>query len=57
MFSKKLHIILILAVLMMFGCGKHQKLLKSSDNEAKYAAAIDYYETNDYYRALSCSSN
>ena len=52
MFSKKLHIILIVAVLMMFGCGKHQKLLKSSDNEAKYAAAIDYYETNDYYRAL-----
>jgi outer membrane protein assembly factor BamD len=52
MFSKKLHIILIFAVLVMFGCGKHQKLLKSSDNDAKYAAAMDYYETNDYYRAL-----
>jgi outer membrane protein assembly factor BamD len=52
MFSKKLHIILLLAVLIVAGCGKHQKLLKSSDNEAKYAAAIDYYEKKDYYRAL-----
>jgi outer membrane protein assembly factor BamD len=36
----------------MVSCGKHQKLIKSTDNEAKYAAAIDYYEEKDYYRAL-----
>jgi len=36
----------------MVSCGKHQKLMKSTDNEVKYAAAIDYYEHNDYYRAL-----
>ncbi len=52
MFSKKLHIILLLAVIIVSGCGKHQKLIKSSDNEAKYAAAIDYYDKKDYYRAL-----
>jgi len=52
MFSKRLNIILLLAVLLVVGCGKHQKLLKSTDNEAKYAAAIDYYEKKDYYRAL-----
>jgi len=52
MFSKRLNIFLLLAVLVLVSCGKHQKLIKSTDNEAKYAAAVDYYEHNDYYRAL-----
>jgi outer membrane protein assembly factor BamD len=52
MFSKRLNIFLLLAVLVIVSCGKHQKLVKSTDNEAKYAAAIDYYEKHDYYRAL-----
>ncbi len=37
---------------MLAGCGKHQKLLKSTDNEAKYAAAMQDYDHHDYYRAL-----
>lgn len=52
MFLKRVNIIFLLAVIILVGCGKHQKLLKSSDNEAKYNAAIQYYETKDYYRAL-----
>jgi len=52
MFSKHLKFILLLAVIVMFGCGKHQKLIKSTDNEAKYDAAMKYFETKDYYRAL-----
>jgi outer membrane protein assembly factor BamD len=52
MFFNRLNIFLLLAVLVMVSCGKHQKLVKSTDNEAKYAAAIDYYEEKDYYRAL-----
>ncbi len=52
MFSNRLHIFLLLTVIMLVSCGKHQKLVKSTDNEAKYAAAIDYYEKKDYYRAL-----
>jgi outer membrane protein assembly factor BamD len=52
MFLKKTYIILLLLVIIAAGCGKHQKLVKSSDNEAKYAAAMDYYEEKDYYRAL-----
>lgn len=52
MFSKKHNIVLVLILLVFAGCGKHQKLIKSTDNEAKYAAAIDYYEKKDYYRAL-----
>jgi len=52
MFFNRLKIFLLLAVVVLAGCGKHQKLIKSTDNEAKYAAAIDYYEKADYYRSL-----
>jgi len=52
MFFNRLKIISLLIVVMLVGCGKHQKLVKSTDNEAKYAAAMDYYDDKDYYRAL-----
>jgi len=52
MFFNRLKIFFLLALIVLASCGKHQKLLKSTDNEAKYAAAIDYYEEKDYYRAL-----
>lgn len=52
MFLKRLYIILLLTVIIIAGCGKHQKLIKSTDNEAKYAAALDYYDEKDYYRSL-----
>ncbi len=52
MFFNRLQIISLLLVLVLVSCGKHQKLVKSTDNEAKYAAAVDYYEKKDYYRAL-----
>lgn len=42
----------VIVLLLGFSCGKHQKLVKSTDNEARYAAAMDYYEKKDYYRAL-----
>ncbi|MCK9399586.1 MAG: outer membrane protein assembly factor BamD [Bacteroidales bacterium] len=52
MFFSRFKIYILLAILVLASCGKHQKLIKSTDNEAKYAAAVDYYEKNDYYRAL-----
>jgi outer membrane protein assembly factor BamD len=52
MFSKRMFVGLALLLLIALGCGKHQKLLKSGDNQAKYAAAMDLYEDKDYYRAL-----
>lgn len=52
MFSNPVKIFFLVAVILLVGCGKHQKLIKSTDNDAKYAAALDYYEKNDYYRAL-----
>lgn len=36
----------------VLGCSEYQKLSKGTDSEAKYAAAIDYYEDKDYFRAL-----
>ena len=38
--------------MILTACGSHQKLLKSSDSEAKYAAAIDYFEKGDYVHSL-----
>jgi outer membrane protein assembly factor BamD len=52
MFFNRLKIVILLGVILLAGCGKHQKLMKSTDNEAKYAAAMDYYQEKDYYRAL-----
>lgn len=33
-------------------CNSYNKLLKSTDNEQKYQAALSYYEKKDYNRAL-----
>ena len=41
-----------MAVTVFASCSKYQKLLKNPDTEAKYNAAIKYYDKKDYYRAL-----
>ena len=51
MFRNRLFLLVILCLLGCVSC-KHSKLLKSTDNEAKYAAAMDYYEKGNYDRAL-----
>jgi outer membrane protein assembly factor BamD len=48
--KKILFLFFTLAVLI--SCSKYQKLLKSTDADAKYNAAVKYYEKKDYYRAL-----
>ncbi len=46
------HIVVLLAVLLSAAsCSNYQKLLKSNDVQQKYAAAIKYYEKEDFYRA------
>ena len=52
MFKNNLFILLLLASVVMVSCSNHQKILKSTDNEAKYEKAMEYYEKGDYYRAL-----
>ena len=38
--------------MVLASCSKYQKLLKSTDNEAKYETAIKFFEEKDYYRAI-----
>ena len=39
------------AVVLLSGCGEYQKLLKSKDPDAKYQAALRYFNEQQYMRA------
>lgn len=43
--------VLLLSALLLSGCSGYQKLLKSSDVNKKYEAAIQYYEKGDFFKA------
>jgi outer membrane protein assembly factor BamD len=48
-----LHVVIAATLILIVGsCSKYQKLLKSSNTELKYQKAIEYYNNEDYYRAL-----
>lgn len=47
---KKL-LFVILPLLIISSCSKFQRISKSSDMEAKYNAAVKYYEKKDYFHA------
>lgn len=42
----------IVCLMAITSCNTHSKLLKSTDNELKYQAAMNYFENKDYNRAL-----
>ncbi len=42
----------IICLIAFVSCSKHTKILKSTDNEYKYNAAMYYYGQKDYNRAL-----
>jgi outer membrane protein assembly factor BamD len=53
MFKKfKYLIFLLLITSFLMSCSKYQKLLKSSDINHKYDMAIQYYNQQDYYKAV-----
>ena len=53
MLRNKFFILLGVMCLMLFvSCNKHTQILKSTDNEYKFKAAVSYYEHKDYNRAL-----
>lgn len=53
MFQKTAFFSLIILVMALGSCkSTYQKLLKSTDQEAKYEAAIDYFEKKNYTKAL-----
>lgn len=49
---RSVRIILLLSVIIFFSSCRFQKLLKSSDYEEKYAMALEFYNQQDYNRAL-----
>jgi outer membrane protein assembly factor BamD len=45
--------LIFLSILLIFSsCSKYQKLMKSSNSALKYEKAVEYYENEDYYRAM-----
>ncbi len=45
-------LLLIIVVSGLISCNKYQRLLKSADYDAKYSAAVEYYNKKDYFRSL-----
>ena len=50
---KKWGFLVVLIAVISASCSKYQKLLKSSDMELKYLAAMAYYEDEKYERAMA----
>ena len=42
----------LFAIAVISSCSKFQRVLKSTDMEAKFAAAVKYFDKKDYYHAL-----
>ena len=58
MFLKRPFILIITAFILLSACKSgYQKLYKGTDNEAKYAAALDYYERRTITGPSNCSSS
>lgn len=54
MFKKVVFYILILSFsATLFSCSSYQKIQKSNDFQFKYDKAIEYYDREDYYKALN----
>jgi len=52
MFRKISFSLFALAGMTLFSCSEYKKLQKSGDIRAKYKAAVDYYQKQDYHRSL-----
>ncbi len=53
-FLRSLRIVVMFSLLTGLGaCSQYQKILKSNDNELKYAKAIEFYEKGNYTRTIA----
>lgn len=50
--NNRFFIVSLLVLILCASCSKYEKLLKSSDSEAKYQAAMKYYDKGKYKRAV-----
>lgn len=54
MFVKRgIYLIISILALLTISCSEYQKISKSQDFKFKYEKALEYYEREDYFRALS----
>lgn len=49
--------LLALTILLLTGCDNVNKLIKSNDSEAKYQAAVKYYDNGQYSQAIQLFEN
>lgn len=49
--NKLHHIVFVLFLTLLFSCSNYEKLLKSTDYEKKFEAAIKYYEEKNFTKA------
>ena len=42
---------LMMAMLMLYGCGEYQQILKSKDPDEKYQKALTYFNDKQYVKA------
>ena len=49
--------VLLLMIVMLMGCDGYNKLVSSNDFDAKYKAAVKYYEGRNYTRAIQLFEN
>ena len=52
MLKSRFFLLVMICLLGCASCSKYRKLLKSTDNEAKYKAALEFFQKKDYDRAL-----
>jgi outer membrane protein assembly factor BamD len=54
MFRKTgIYLIISLIAIISYSCSKYQKIQKSQDYKFKYEKALEYYEKEDYFRAMN----
>ncbi|MBP5759453.1 MAG: outer membrane protein assembly factor BamD [Bacteroidales bacterium] len=49
--------LIVLTIAILSGCTRYEKLLKSADSDAKYEAAMKYYEAHNYTKAIQLFEN
>ena len=52
-----LYTVILLAISLLAGCNKYEKVLKGNDFDAKYKIAMDSYNKGDYDRAVQFFEN
>ena len=53
MIKRALRLLVFVLLIVLSSCGQYYKVQKSKDYELRYRTAVEYYEAEKYYRAIS----